>query len=267
MELRIEPYKSPDAILFNYEELKKEVMAKVAEYEKLVYTEDQLQAAKADRAKLNRLKKALNDERIRREKEYMQPFAEFKAQVKDICGIIDRAAGAVDQQVKGFEEKKQQEKLDAIREYWNSWILPADIKLEQVLDPKWLNASVSMKSIEEAITTKLEQVGKDLAIVRNLPLYALEAEKVYMDTLNLWDAISASQRLQEYAEKRAAMELARLKAAEAAASQPTPEPEAPAEPEAEPKRQWVRFAAYITAEEAAALKEFFEINQIDYKAV
>ena len=261
MELRIEPYKSPDAILFNYDELKKEVLAKVAEYEKLVYTEDQMQSAKADRAKLNRLKNALNDERIRREREYMQPFAEFKAQIRELCDIIDKAAGAVDQQVKGFEEMKRQEKLNAIREYWNSWILPADIKLEQVLDPKWLNASVSMKSIEEAIAAKLEQVGRELAMVRNLPLYALEAEQVYLDTLNLGNAISESQRRQEYAEKRAALELARLKATEAAAQ---PESEAP---KPEQKRKWVRFAAYITAEEATALKEFFESNQIDYKAI
>lgn len=265
MELRIEPYKSPDAILFNYDELKKEVLQKAAEYEKLVYTEDQVQAAKADRAKLNRLKKALNDERIRREKEYMQPFEGFKAQVKELCGIIDKAAGAVDQQVKGFEEKKQLEKMDAIREFWDGCTLPADIQLKQVFDLKWLNASVSMKSIQEAITAKLEQVEKDLVIVRNLPLYALEAEKVYMDTLNLGDAVSASQRLQEYAEKRAALELERLKAAEAAAA--APEPETPEEPETEPTRQWVRFAAYMNAEEATALKEFFETNQIEFKAI
>lgn len=264
MELRIEPYRSPDAILFNYDELKKEVLAKVAEYEKLVYTEDQVQAAKADRAKLNRLKKALNDERIRREKEYMQPFAEFKAQVKELCGIIDKAADSVDQQVKGFEEKKQQEKMDAIREYWESCTLPADIELKQVFDLKWLNASVSMKSIQEAIAAKLEQVEKDLAIVRNLPLYAFEAEQAYLYALNLGDAISASQRLQEYAEKRAALELAKQKEAEAAKQQ-QPEPEA--QEEAEPNRQWVRFAAYMSVDEATALKEFLESNQIAYKAV
>ena len=68
MELKMNEYQLPEKILFNYEELKQELTEKVAHYETLVYTDDQIKEAKADRANLNRLKKALNDERIRREK-------------------------------------------------------------------------------------------------------------------------------------------------------------------------------------------------------
>ena len=81
MELRVNDVAIPEKISFNYEELKAELTEKVAFYETLVYTDDQVKDAKADRATLNKLKKTLNDERIRREKEYMQPFNEFKAHV------------------------------------------------------------------------------------------------------------------------------------------------------------------------------------------
>ena len=51
--------------------MKQELTEKVSMYETLVYTDDQIKEAKADKAQLNKLKKALNDERIRIEKEYM----------------------------------------------------------------------------------------------------------------------------------------------------------------------------------------------------
>lgn len=68
MELRVNEVAIPEKISFNYEELKAELTEKVAFYETLVYTDDQVKDAKADRATLNKLKKTLNDERIRREK-------------------------------------------------------------------------------------------------------------------------------------------------------------------------------------------------------
>ena len=70
-ELQIKEFKQPETIQFNYEELKAELAEKVQTYELMVYTEDTMKEAKADRASLNRLKKALNDERIKREKEYL----------------------------------------------------------------------------------------------------------------------------------------------------------------------------------------------------
>lgn len=96
MELRVNEVAIPEKIDFNYEELKAELTSKVSFYETLVYTDDQIKDAKADKANLNKLKRALNDERIRREKEYMQPFNVFKAQINEIIGIIDKP-------IKGFQ--------------------------------------------------------------------------------------------------------------------------------------------------------------------
>ena len=68
MELKINEIAIPDQIVWNFDELKTELAEKVREYEITIYSEDQIKEAKADRAALNKLKKALNDERIRREK-------------------------------------------------------------------------------------------------------------------------------------------------------------------------------------------------------
>lgn len=116
MELRVNDVAIPEKISFNYEELKAELTEKVAFYETLVYTDDQVKDAKADRATLNKLKKTLNDERIRREKEYMQPFNEFKAHVNEIIGIIDKPIAVIDKRVKEFEDQKKANKQKDIEE-------------------------------------------------------------------------------------------------------------------------------------------------------
>ena len=90
MELKVKEYKLPEPIQFNFDELKTQIAEKTEQYTKLVYTDDNIKAAKEDRADLNRLKKALNDERIRRQKEYLAPFDAFKKQIDEIIGIIDK---------------------------------------------------------------------------------------------------------------------------------------------------------------------------------
>lgn len=277
MELKINEVALPAPITFNYEELKSELLHKVSVYETMVYTEDQVKEAKADRAALNRLKKALNDERIRQEKEYMQPFNTFKAQIAELVKIIDNSVSVVDKQVKEFDEKKKAEKLDAILEYFGIALaakLPSvPLNHRLVVDDKWLNASVSMKSIQESIDAKLDQVVKDLAVIDSLPSYAFEARECYVDTLDLAKAVSEAHRLQEQAEKKAAWEAEQQKRKEeAAAAQIKPTQvmtniNDPDDIENLPARQWIGFQALLSADEAKALGAWLRGNGIKYKAI
>lgn len=294
MELRIEPFKTPEQILFNYEELKEMILEKASHYEVLVYTDEQIQIAKADLANLRRLKKALNDERIRREREYMESFNVFKAQVNEIIGIIDKPCAVIDQRVKEFDERTKEEKRHAIEAYWQEILqadkIPAGITFNHLFNEKWLNASVKMSAIAKEITAKLEQIENDLAVIENLPSYAFEAKEIYINTLDLGKAVSEANRLRELAEKKAAWEAeqARRKAeelaewerkqaeAEAAAIKPTVmtninDPDdieniRPTQPE-EPQKQWIGFQALLSVDDAKALKAFFTERNIQYKAI
>lgn len=278
MELKINEVVLPAPITFNYEELRTELLQKVSVYETMGYTEDQVKEAKADRAALNRLKKALNDERIRQEKDYMQPFNTFKAQVGELVKIIDKSVSVVDKQVKEFEEQQKQDKLLKIKEYFDGAFVYGEavnknIPFEKILDSKWLNASVSMKSIQGAIDGKLEQMAKDLAVIADLPSYAFEARECYMDTLDLAKAVSEAHRLQEQAEKRAAWEAEQQKRKEeAAAAQIKPTQvmtniNDPDDIENLPARQWIGFQALLSADEARALGAWLRANGIKYKAI
>lgn len=281
MELRVNEIQFPEALSFNYEELKQELQEKVSMYETLVYTEEQVRDAKADRAALNKLKKALNDERIRREKEWMVPFNDFKAKINEIIGIIDKPVLLIDKQVHEFEEKQKQEKLAKIQEYYNGIEKPELqwLGLPAIYSEKWLNASVSMKSIQEEINARLEQVEKDLSTLADLPEFGFEAAEVYKTTLDLNKAISEAKRMAEIAKAKAEREaeLARLTAEAEAKMQdkfippvaddtPFEECMNPPEPQ-EPQKEWVAFACLLTVEDAQALGEFFRSRGIAYKQV
>ena len=282
MELKINELQLPEVITFNYEELKQELAEKVSMYTTLVYTEAQIQDAKKDRANLNKLKKALNDERIRLEKEYMVPFNTFKAQINEIIGIIDKPVALIDEQVKGYEEKQKQEKLEKIKEFWEGTEikLPIPLTFEQIFDQKWLNASVSMKSIQEAINSRLEQIANDLSTLSNLPEFGFEAAEVYKSTLDLNRALNEGHRLSEIQKRKAEHEAEQLRKAteaeeiakremlkqEFANAMNPPMEEVAATVEA-PAKHWVKFTALMTVEQANELKQFFEARNIEFKAI
>ena len=277
MELKMTPFSIPEAPSFNYEELKTGISERAALYETVVYTEDQVKTAKEDRASLNRLRKALNDERIRQEREYMQPFNAFKAQINEIIAIIDKPIAAIDMQIKEYEEQQKEAKFAKIEEFFNSCELLAPVKFLQILDPKWLNASVPMKTIQEAITARLEQMESDLSAIRQLPAYAFEAEQTYLASFDLAKAIKEAHRLQEMAERKAAHEAeakrriaeqeTRLRVSGEMKEIPVEAKAEPADLPEEPQREWIAFQAYLTPEEAKALGNYMKTNGIKYKAV
>lgn len=296
MELRVNEVQLPEAITFNYEELKQAVEAKANQYSLAVYSDEQIKLAKADRATLNKLKKALNDERIRQEKEYMIPFNDFKSKVNELISIIDKPVKLIDKQVKDFEEQQKMKKKDEILYFFESCNYPEWIPFEKIFSEKWLNTSVKMNAIEEEIRAKLEQINNDLLTLSKLPEFAFESTEVYKNTLDINKAISEGTRLSEIARRKAEHEAAmkaqaeaRAKAAEEARQRAEAERQMQAEREAEQavqmqetqatqeqtteetqpevKKQWVNFSAFLSTDDAIALKQFFNGRNIEFKAI
>lgn len=279
MELKIMPYKAPETITFNFEELKNELEGKVHIYETAVYDDTQIQQAKADRADLNKLKKALNDERIRREKEYMIPFNAFKDQINEIIKIIDKPVGLIDQQIKAYEEKEKTEKKESIISFFDNelredltTIPPEWLKLEQIWSDRWLNKSVSMAAIKDEIKTAVTKTLEDLTTLQNLPDFGFEASEVYKSSLDMNRALNEARRMSEIQKAKEATEKARLEKemqaqAEAEAQAIKPEVIAPEQVPQEAPKTWVKFAAYLTVAQAQKLKAFFDENDIAFKAV
>jgi hypothetical protein len=272
VELRVNEMQIPSEISFNYEELKSALMEKVRVYETMVYTDADIKQAKSDKATLNKLKKALNDERIRREKEYMRPFNEFKAQINEIIGIVDRPIALIDTRVKEYEDGKKAEKREAIERYFVAIACaPEWLSLDAIFNPRWMNTTFSMAEIEKEIDTRVEQIQQEMDTLRSLPEFGFEAQEVYKKTLDINKAIAEGKRLAEIQKRKAEYEAEQEKRRAAPPAEKVEEVEAeekavPMSMQAE-VRQWVSFKAWLSIEDAKALKEFFTQRGIEFRAI
>lgn len=283
MELKVNEVAIPEQITFNYEELRNELTEKVSMYETLVYTDEQIKEAKEDKANLNKLKKALNDERIALEKKYMQPFETFKAQVNDIIRIIDKPIAVIDKQVKEFEQKEKDEKLEAIKEMFASVGFQPFVNLEMIFDNKWLNKTFSMKKIEDAMKERMFQIGNDVKTLNDLPEFGFEALEIYKITLDINMALAEGRKLadiqkkkkeQQEAEERRRAELEacnnsieqNVESVLESEDAPAGKAEGGADVKEIPK-EWVEFRCLLSVEDAQALGQFFKSRNITYTQI
>lgn len=272
MELRIEKMQLPAPITFNFEELKTELAERVQHYEGLVYGADQIREAKADRAVLNKLKKTINDERIRLEREYNTPFQVFKGQVNEILDLIDAPIAAIDRQIKAYDEQRKEKKQQEIMILLSNVDLPYDIDPKKLYNDKWLNAAYTGDKIGAEIDSMLEQIQDDVEILENLTEYQEEAIMSYKHTLDIRAALRSvdeakakdaeKSRIHNHIQEQMQKLSGQTEAIQPGREEPEPviEPPKTAVPAA-----WIRFEAYLSAEQAAKLKAFFKENQIEYR--
>ena len=198
MELIFKEYSLPQMGIANFEEIKKDLIEKTEVYGKIVYTDENIQTAKADRSTLNKFIKAVNDERIRIQKEYMKPFDSLKAQCDELMKIAEEPKAAIDKVIKEYEAIKQDEKRAAIESMFKDMLFPEFVKLDQkIFDPRWLNATVSMKQIEESLLKTKEDIIKNCQTLAMLPSYSHEAVIYYQRTLDVTGALAKVRELSE----------------------------------------------------------------------
>lgn len=291
MELRVNEVAIPEEIkVLNFEELKAELKDKAEYYGSLLYTDEQIKDAKADGAMLNKFKNTANSERIRKEKEYMNPFNQFKSQIDELIAIVDKPIAVIDERIAAYNDEQKAQKKKAIEELFAGMGFQSFVTLEKIFDPKWLNASVSMKSIEEQMRSRMYQIGDDVLTLHNLPEFGFEATEVYKQTLDINKAIKEAQRMAEIAKAKAEAEAKKKAAEEArkaeeerkakeikeeqtviAPAEPNEQAVTPSEPvqsaDSTQERMVVRFEVLLTTEDAYALKEFFKSRSIEFKAI
>ena len=270
MELVVKELQKPQPIEFNYEELKKALTERVAEYKTVVYTEDTIKQAKQDRSNLNRLDKALNDERIRLEKEYMAPFADFKAKVTELCGIVKEASGCIDKQVKEYEESQKQKKTEEIYKVINEGIHIEYPWLDASLiwNQKWLNVSYNMKQIKTDLDDWQKKITADIGMLSRLPEYSFEAQEMYKKCLSVETALMMVDDLKRMEESKKAQEAASRQFSEPVANEVEdfmPRPVEPNMGESERQIHVLQFRCFCTMEQAQSLRQFMVNSGIRFE--
>lgn len=184
-------------ITFNYEETKAFLQEKMAEYDGAVFTDETMDIAKRERATLRKLKTQMDDERKKVKNAWMAPYTEFEAQVKELLELVDKPVAAIDKQVKGYEKKKKQEKLETCKKIYSEEIgdMAEILSFERIYNSKWLNATTTLKSIHEDISGIAERTRTQIETIKMMNSDAVEkALEIYHNTLDMTQAVAHINR-------------------------------------------------------------------------
>lgn len=265
-------------IHWNNEELKLEIAKAVADYQNLVITPETEKDCKDTRAKLNKLKGAIEDARKEMKRRVNDPYVLFEKQVKEVEAPINAAMANLDKQLAEIKVARQEQKRKQIREAYEKGVAPEWLKLESIWDDRWLNVSVSMDQITKAIDEKVKHINANLEVIANLPEFSFEAEELYKQTLDFKGAIDRAKQMSEIQKRKAAAEAAKKeqeKKAQEAQNQAQEKPgdnilpegkqneaaEAAKQPlngveQKQPKKFTFTFQTTLTAAQATALSNF-----------
>ena len=274
-------------IKWNNEELKVAIAEKMKEYNGLVFTEETISEGKKDRANLNKLRGAIDDERKRVKKLCMEPCNRFEKEVKEVLALVDEQINAIDVQIKEVEQIKREEKRKAVQELFESIGFQKFVTLEMIWDEKWLNASVALSKVENQMKETMHRIGEEVGTISRLPEFSFEAMEVYKKTLDLTQAIKKGQELadiqkrKEEALARQKAEEERRKAEEAAVGKESENPEEAADTHDVPKKaeendytrvvsesvMRIDFRVWGTKEQILALRDYMKQNNLKFGKV
>ena len=282
MEVRLTPAIEqiiPPQISFNFEEIRAELAQKLQVYQNMVVTEDGVKEAKADRARLNKFKAALSDSRKSVKSQWNQPLSDFEDKIKELEKMVDAPIGAIDRQVKSFEELKKQDKRQAIEQFFAESVGDFEdfLPLQKIWNDRWLNATYPMKDIEKELLERIRKTRSDLQIIVAMRLPCTDQMvSAYLDTLDMSRAMEEKHKYEQA--QKAREKVIKPQEEDVPQSAPTvvekkvqqaiPENE---QPEQQVKQagevKMLDFRVWVTPEQMQALKGFLLQNHIRYGRV
>ena len=269
----------PQVIETNGEELKAWLSEKLTQYNALVVTPETLKAAKDDKAKLTKLRAALEERRKEVKRQCMAPYEDFERKYKELLALIDEPIGKIDTQIKALDEQEQQEKFTKIGQYFQEITkdLGFSLVLDKIIDQKWRNKTNPIEKICNALFERVEGIRADYAELQEYysdsPHYTA-IMNTYMQGYDKACALAyAAALIQQEQRRQEAQRAAQQPVREPEPTpppvyDPTPEPpvQQPVQPQNEPRITGV-FRVTGTKQQIIALRDFMRENQITFEIV
>lgn len=230
---------------------------------------DNPDAAKADKAYLNKLKEDVAEKRKLAMSTWNKPLDEFVSIMKELEKKIDFASSELKTITDKAAQKEKDEKKEKILGFWNTLDFTI-VSFDRIFNPKWLNKTVKMPEIVEEINAIVEKISGEMATLRSMQDEDSEVlQSFYLETLDLNATLKKGNQLKENRarikaeQEKQAAESAK-KSEEIHESVKTPEPEIK-KPEINEKLFTFRLEVTGTAEKLKALRKFIDDNNITYK--
>lgn len=261
----------PKSIDFNFAEIKSELEEKLVKYKNLVVTEDGIKAAKADKAKLNKLATAIEDKRKEIKSVCLAPYNAFEAQCKELVSLIKAPVIAIDTQIKEFEDIEKQEKYDKLKAYFDDNVreLAEIVSFEKILNPKWSNATLKNDTLKNEIGDTIDRIREELATINDqytdVP-YKSAILSEYCKKYDLSKTLVYAAQLKKEAEIQAKA-LNTEKSKPAAETNPIPEPEPLPQVKHPDTVGTASFRVVCTRRQIASLMDFMKSNGIKFETI
>lgn len=163
-------------------------------------------AAKSDKAYLNKLKEEVADKRKKATSLWNSPLAEFETEMKTLEKTINEASNQLKQIVDQAVQKEKDDKRAEIEEIWNT-INYDVVTLDKVFNPKWLNKTCKIKEITEELVAIVDKIKTELQTLNSMD----DEDKTILQSFYL-DCLDLNATLQKGNQLKA--NRAALKAAE-----------------------------------------------------
>lgn len=173
-------------------------------YGKLVFTNDQYTEAKDERAKVNKLKKTIEDNRKEIVKEFKQPIDDFEATSKRIEKLLESASNTIGASIERFDLEQQEiktQKINALIEAIRGDYILNNKEFEPQLktvtiefDKRWFNKTFKNSDLEDAINSQFNEKLDDL--VR----FKADAEMIitFFNTINVDNLLNKEVYIERY---------------------------------------------------------------------
>lgn len=219
-------------ITANFDEMKEALTEFVKPYQSVIVTEDGISTAKSDRAKLRSVANHIDSYRKNVKAVYSEPLKTFEAKCKELTAIIDGGVSNLDKQVKEYEQKRKEEKLFLLHDYFDNAVSnmknPDFIHWENVYNPKWENVTCKLEDCHKDIDLAIAKTESEVYAIKGLNSeFELSLLDCYKKEHNLSIVMQMHERLTEQKRQkeererleREQEELARIKAEQQAVNE------------------------------------------------
>lgn len=155
----------------NFTETENWIKKQISPYAQAVVDPDDMKNAKDVLARIRRVRKGINDERISLEKQYMAPFNDFKQRVNDrlitLCAAAEENLAG---QIAEYEARLKAEKFAALEQFFTDNVgdMAEFLTFDQIRNDRWGNATFTLENAQAEITQAIAMCEDGVNAIRSL---------------------------------------------------------------------------------------------------
>ena len=151
----------PAKVISNIDDLENFMEIVRQKYKGWIVTEDDIDIAKSERTKLNKLEKKISDERKKIQKKANADIETLIENLKTYEKEVKGISNFIGEQLKGYDEKiREEKKVEVQKRINNIFTKNPGLKIFLEWNDKWLDKSFTFKKIENEVQKQYDELEK-----------------------------------------------------------------------------------------------------------